>query len=152
MSYEIFNKETSWNRRGKPPVLRFSKNGHIRFSVEAINVLGLSKGVPISFMIDWRDSDIVYFFVDDKKGMPLWDCTKGKNGVGLQICCRPLALKIINFMGLKGNVTFDVTNDKCKTEKGEMWFVKKSSIHQPIIWRKEDIRKQKKEPYSFQTN
>lgn len=152
MSYEIFNKETIWNRRGKPPVLRFSQNGHIRFSVEAIRILGLSKDTPISFMIDRRDEDVVYFFVDKENGMPLWDCTKGKNGVGLQVCCRPLALKVLSFMGLKKNITFDITTDKCKTQNGEMWFVRKDKIHQPVIWRKEGkkiIKMKQQEPYSF---
>lgn len=150
MSYEIFNRKTHWNRRGKPPVLRFSQAGHIRFSVEAVRILGLNKGTPLSFMIDQRDDGIVYFFIDKENGMPLCDCTNGKNGVGLQICCRPLSLRVLSFMGLKKNITFDITTDKCETQKGGMWFVRKDKIHQPIIWRKKDRRVVLMgEPYQF---
>jgi len=132
---EIFNKETSWNRRGKPPVLRLSHLGHIRFSVEAIRILGLKIGDSISFMIDSRDTGVFYFFKDDK-GMPLKHCTRGKDGsCGLQVCCRPLCQKLLNFFGLKNNKTFDITNETCKTENGEMWFVLKENVHQPIKWR-----------------
>lgn len=133
----VFNKETSWNRRGKPPVLRISRNGHIRFSVEAIRILGLKLGDTISFMIDERDCKIFYFF-RDVKGMPLKHCTKGKDGVcGLQVCCRPLGQKLLDYFGFKGNKTFDITKEQCITERGKMWFVLKEKIHVPIKWRRE---------------
>lgn len=133
---EIFNKETSWNRRGKPPVLRISYNGHIRFSVEAIKMLGFKLGDTISFMIDPRDNNVFYFFKDEK-GMPLKHCTRGKDGVcGLQVCCRPLGQKLLNYFGFKENKTFDITNEVCDTIKGKMFFVLKEKVHRPIKWRK----------------
>lgn len=140
MSYEIFNKETIWNKRGKPPVLRISKNGHIRFSGVAVDILGLTLETKISFMVDARDKDLIYFYVDAEKGMPLGMVNKTIKGNGYQICCRGLAIKLLKFIGSSGNVTFDITTDKCETPHGSMWFVRKDKIHKPIKWRKQELK------------
>ena len=142
MSYEIFNAKTSWKKRGKPPVIRVSTTGHIRWSVEAIRRLGLVNGDKVSFMTDARDNGIIYFYRDNKNGIPLIYCTKGKDGVyGLQVCCRPLAYKILNFFGFTEHKTFDLTDETLNTENGRMWFILKGNIHRPIKWRKEKINK-----------
>jgi hypothetical protein len=139
-NFTVYNKETSWNKRGKPPVVRFSKYGHIRFSVEAIRLLGLDRDTPISFMTDARDIGVIYFFVD-KKGLPLKRGTVGKTGEGLQICCRPLAQRVMDFFGFNGiNKTFDVTNETVKTEKGNMWIILKDKIHKPIKWKRNTLK------------
>lgn len=140
MTYEIFNKETSWNKRGKPPVVRISQSGHIRFSVEAVKVLGIAKDTPISFLIDKRDDDVIYFFIDKDKGMPLVDCTFAQSGTGLQICCRPLSFRLLDFLGQKKNVTFGVTKDTCDVFEKKMWFLRKDRIHKPIKWKRQESK------------
>ena len=139
MDYEIFDKETVWNKRGKPPVLRISDNGFIRFSGKAVEILGITKETKISFMIDKRDDDLIYFYVDDVKGLPLAEINKTIKGNGYQVCCRQLAKRLLKFLkgGKYKNVTFDVVNEKCETPNGSMWFVKTSSIHKPIKWKKD---------------
>lgn len=137
----IFTRNTHWNRRGKPPVLRLSPNGHIRFSVEAVKKLGFKLGDRLSFMIDNRDNGIFYFYLDEENGMPLKFNTRGGGGVdGLQICCRPLAQKLLDYFGFKEPKTFDVTDERIKTKIGELWFVLKEKIHKPIKWRKKESR------------
>ena len=139
---QIFTKHTVFNRRGKPPVVRLSKSGHIRFSVTACKNLDIKEGDCICFMIDARDVGIVYFYKDNKNGMPLKYCTKGKDGInGLQICCRPMAMKILAFFNMNGNRTFDVSSETTKTCDKEMWFIIKENIHKPIKWKKNDTQK-----------
>ncbi len=133
---EIFNKETIWDKRAKPPVVRISKHGHVRFSVEAVKLLGITKDTPITFMIDPRDHDIVYFYIDKEKGLPLVNNNKSLSGVGLQICCRPMAIRILRYFSMKNGGSFDITNDKCSTVHGEMWFIRKDKTHIPVKWRK----------------
>ena len=136
---EIFTAKTTWKKRGKPPVLRVSTWGHIRFSVSTVKNLSLKPGDKISFMIDYRDKEVVYFFKDDDGGMVLGFCTKGSDGVnGLQVCCRPMALKILEHFGFTGNKTFDITTETCKTDRGEMWMILKSKIHKPIKWKRKE--------------
>lgn len=138
MSIEFFTKETVWNRRGKPPVVRISKYGHIRFSVEAARLLGLKIDDKISFMIDNRDIGVFYFFRDEK-GMPLKFCTRGNDGVcGLQICCRPLGQRLLNYFGFKDNKTFGVSCETVNRKDVVMWFVLKDKIHRPIKWKKNE--------------
>lgn len=139
MSFEILNKETVWNKRGKPPVLRISKNGHIRLSSKAVEILGIEIGSKLSFMIDSRDKGVIYFYCDEEKGIPLVEINKHLSGNGYQVCCRQLALKLLSFIGIKNNVTFDVTAEKCETPHGSMWFVQKDKIHTPIKWRKKEL-------------
>lgn len=136
---EIFTAKTTWKKRGKPAVIRVSTCGHIRFSVSTIRNLGLGVGDKISFMIDYRDKGVVYFFKDNKAGMPLRFCTKGNNGVnGLQVCCRPMAFKIFDHMGLSKNTTFDITAETARTDSGEMWMILKDKIHKPIKWKRKE--------------
>lgn len=136
---EVFTAETTWKKRGKPAVLRISTCGHIRFSVSTVRNLGLEIGDKISFMIDYRDKGVVYFFKDNDKGMPLGFCTRGTAGVnGLQVCCRPMAFKIFDHMGLSKNTTFDITTEVTKTDNGAMWMILKDKIHRPIKWKKKE--------------
>lgn len=131
----IYNKETIWNRRIKPPVVGIAYlSGRIRFSAEAVKLLSLKENDCISIMIDERDRDIFYFFVDNKKGMRLYKSAKkdAKYGIGLQVCCKPLSRKILAFMRLGKVASFDVTNEKCNTESGKMWFIRKGMIHKPM--------------------
>lgn len=135
-SLEVFTRHTHWNRRGKPPVMRLSRTGHIRLSVEAVKILGLQKGDRISFIIDKRDNGIFYFYVDKENGMPLKFCTRGKGQVdGLQICCRPLSQKLLDHFGYKDPKTFDISSEKSESGRGLMWFVLKEKVHKPIKWK-----------------
>jgi len=135
---EVFTRNTIWNRRGKPPVIRLSNNGHIRLSVEAVKILGVKEGDTVSFMVDNRDNGIFYFYKDED-GMPLIYCTRGKDGInGLQLCCRPLAQRLLKYFGFNGNKTFDVSGETIKASDKEMWFVLKEKIHKPINWKKKD--------------
>lgn len=61
MSFEIFNKETIWDKKGKPALLRISQHGNIRISVKEVEILGLKPGDGVYFMVDYRDDGIFYF-------------------------------------------------------------------------------------------
>jgi len=139
MSFEIFNKETIWDKKGKPPLLRISPYGHIRLSVKAVEILGLKQGDGVSFMVDYRDTGVFYFY-KDKNGIPLIHNTAGKKGIdGLQACCRPLCMKLLTHFGYTKNSSFDVTPEIVDTPHGKMWFVLKNNLHKPIQWRKKRI-------------
>lgn len=131
---EIFNANTIWNKTGKPPLVQVDKLGRIGFSVEAVKLLGLNPADKLSFKIDYCDSNIIYFFVDNKNGIKLNAITFNRNtGVRLELYCRPLTKKLLDFFGFKDNKTFDVSSDKVD---GKYWFILKDRVHRPIKWRK----------------
>lgn len=133
--YEVYNKETVWNKRGKRPVIQFNKYGHIRFSVEAVKLLGLKEKMTISFMTSPADVGVIYFF-SDKKGMALRRGNGTKSGIRLEIICRPLVLKLLNFFSYETNKTFDITSETIKINDRLSWFILKEKLHRPIKWRK----------------
>jgi hypothetical protein len=135
MSFIIYNKKTVYNKRGKPALLRFSKYGHIQFSSAASKLLGLKEGMRLSFMTDNRDKGIIYFF-EDAGGLNLRQVNNGKRNKGLQICCRSLSLRLLDFFGFKDNKSFDVKADTLLVNNTNAWFVLKENVHKPIQWKK----------------
>lgn len=137
MNTEVLNIKTYWNRRGKPPVFRISKNGHIRFSVEAVKLIGIKEGDKLTFVIHKNDPGILYFHIDNINGFKLKIGGKYQSGYYLQILCRPLSLRLLSHFNITKNETFDITNDKTRVNDNEAWFVLKSNKHIPIKWRKQ---------------
>lgn len=135
MSFTIYNKKNVYNKRGKPALLRFSKYGHIQFSFAASKLLELKEGMKISFMTDSRDKSIIYFF-EDESGLALREVNNGKRNKGMQICCRSLSLRLLDFFGYKDNKSFDVKADTLLVNDRKAWFILKENVHKPIQWRK----------------
>lgn len=135
MSIEVFDSRTIWNRRGKPAEVQISKWGHIRFSVEAVNLLNLTADMHIRFVTNSNDKGIIYFD-QHSKGLPLRIGMKCKNGVRLELYCRPLALKLLDFFGYKTNKTFRLQKATTEFADNKFWFILKDNIHKPLLWRK----------------
>ena len=129
-----FDASTTWNRRGKPPVVNLSTYGHIRFSVEAVKLLNLKEGMKIAFRIDTRDAGIIYFY-EQATGIPLRKGMNCKTGKRLEVYCRPLSLKLLNFFGFNTRKTFKLTKEQSKIGNCNMWFILKDNIHKPIKWK-----------------
>lgn len=133
--FEVYDSTTIFDRRGKPPVVQIAKWGHIRFSVEATKLLKLKPEDRITFLTPKGDKEIIYF----KKhpgGLPLSQTSQGKSGIGVGVCCRALTRRLLNFLGSKRSITFDVTPETADVYGEKMWFLLTSKIHQPIQWRK----------------
>lgn len=130
-----FNQETIFNRTGKPPMVNFS-HFRIEFSVAAVKLLGLKPGDRISFFTDAKDNGII-FFGKTKNGLSLRSTSEQlKTGVRLQICCRPLIVKLLSHFGVSKNKTFRISNETTDLYGQQMWFILKDKIHKPIQWRK----------------
>lgn len=135
MTYEIYNSETIWNRKGKPPVVRICPQGHIRFSVEAVKLLGLKKGMALTFVTNPIDTGTIYFY-PDIKGLPLTSEVELKTGSRLEVCCRPLTKKLLSFLGFTKNKTFSLTAETTPIMEGvNAWLVSKSKCHTPVKWK-----------------
>lgn len=138
MTYEIYNAETIWNRKGKPPVVRICPQGHIRFSVEAVKLLGLKKGMCLTFVTNPIDNGTIYFYADTK-GLPLTSEVELKTGSRLEVCCRPLTKKLLSFLGFSKNKTFSLTSDTTPIMEGvKAWIICKSKCHTPVKWKRTD--------------
>jgi hypothetical protein len=135
-----FDRNSIWDKRDKPPVVRVAKNGTVRFSVSAVKLLGLKESDCLTFQIDYRDTDVVYFF-KDKNGIPLRVGAEYDSGIMLQTLCRPLVKKLLQFFGLKGNTTFDITDEQTSGK----YVISKLKIHEPLKWRPAKDN----QPYTF---
>lgn len=137
---ETFDATTIWNRRGKPPVVRIEsgKNARINFSVEAVKLLDLKMTENLVFTIDSRDTGIIYFRKDAKKGLPLRLQMVGKSGCRLAVYCRPLAKRLLNHFGftVDKEKTYVLTTDTSVIDGHEYFFILKSNEHKPLQWRK----------------
>lgn len=131
---QVYNEQTVFNKRGKPPCIRFS-NFRIEFSCELVKLLGLKEGDKISFYTDPKDKDII-FFGKSKNGLSLKQAVMLKNGVRLHICCRPLIVKLLSHFGLSNNKTFRISNETTDFYGEKLWFILKDKVHKPIQWRK----------------
>lgn len=141
MSIEILNAETVFNKKGKPPIvfIESGRNARINFSVEAVKLLDLKEGMRISFILLNKDKEIIYFYEDEKTGIPLKLQMDAKSGKRLAISCRPLARKLNEHFGYgDAQKTFLLTKDKSEVEGKKMWFILKSKQHKPIQWRKKE--------------
>ncbi len=130
----IYDSKTIWNRRGKPAVVQISRYGHIRFSVEAVKLLGLVQGERITFRTHSNDIGILYFY-RQATGLPLRDGLKCKTGVRLEVYCRPLALKLLAFFDFKTSKTFRISSEQLQYGNTKFWFILKENIHKPIKWK-----------------
>jgi hypothetical protein len=131
---KVYNSETIFKKRGKPPVVRISY-GRIIFSVEAVNLLGLKSGDKLSFATNLKDKEIIYF-KKDEKGIPLLVDFEGLGGIRLRICCRPLAKELLSFFLYNKAKTFSVNDEMADVYGEKMWFILKSNVHKPINWKK----------------
>ena len=131
---QVYNEETVYNKRGKPPCIRIAKS-RIEFSCEAVKLLGLKKEDKISFYTDLKDKEII-FFGKSKNGLSLRQAAELKSGVRLQVCCRPLVIKLLSHLGLNNNKTFRISNETTDFYGEKLWFILKDKVHRPIQWRK----------------
>lgn len=120
---EILNATTIWNERRKPAVVQLNKCGHVRFSIEAVKILGLKKTDRITFMIE-EDDDLIYFWVDNESGFPINEIETLKTGKRFSVCCRPLVKKILQHWGKETNVSVSINNSEVRG----MWFLNKRKI------------------------
>lgn len=130
----VFDATSVINKRCKPPVVRVSY-GRVIFSVEAVKLLGLKVGDKISFVMNEKDKDIIYF-KKDTNGLPLMTDFIGLTGERLRICCRPLAQTILSFFSYQQSKTFSVSAELADVYGEKMWFILKSGLHKPIKWRR----------------
>lgn len=131
-----FDKHSTWNKRGKPAVVNIDDKGRIGFSVEAVRLLNMSEWDAVAFRIDARDKDVIYFCRRPNSGFPL-HTIKCKNGIRLQVNCRPLTVKLLAHFGYKENKTFKLTADQVRIENFPYWhMILKTNLHQPLKWRR----------------
>ena len=130
--YEILDTTANWDLRGKPSLIRISRNGTIRFSVLAVNKLGLKEGGRLAFMLPKDDNEILYIY-ESQNGIELKQGTKAKNGVSLYCCGRHHAAKILDHLKIRsGFKTFDITKETTEINGQKCWFVQRDKIHHPI--------------------
>ena len=132
----IYNRQTTWDDRRKPAIVRISGRGFIHFSVEAVKLLNLKEGMKLVFLTDDKDRDIILFY-QHESGIPLRITAKMKknNAVRLSILCRPLSLKLLTFLKLKQSTSIRITTDIIKTNGKKCWFINKNFIHIPTKWK-----------------
>ena len=123
---KIFNKETIWDKRAKPPVIYLNPKGQIRFSIEAVKLLGLKSGDKLSFAFDTRDSGVIYFY-KCSNGIELNTDFKGMGGERLVLCCRGLVKQLLAFFGSATSKTYLVTKDITNFNGSCAWLILKSN-------------------------
>jgi hypothetical protein len=140
MTAITFDANTTWNKRGKPPVVRIDagRQGRLVFSVEAVKILGLKEGMRLCFRVYTNDEGIIYFY-EQATGIPLRVMNEHKSGHQLAIYCRQLNKTLLAHFGYTTSIykTFDLKNEQvlmpdtnCKA-----WFIVKENIHKPIQWK-----------------
>lgn len=141
MTYTEYNSNTIFNKRGKPPVVRIEcgKNARINFSVEAVKLLGLKEGMKLAFRT-YKDDKLTAYFYEQATGIKLVAEKNNLKETRLAIYCRPLAQKLLEHFGFKGDckktfvlntVRVPIPETKCNA-----WIIDKEKIHTPIQWRK----------------
>lgn len=123
---KVFNKETIWDKRAKPPVVYLNSKGQVRFSIEGVKLLGLKSGDKLSFAFDTRDAGVIYFY-KCLKGIELNTDFKGMGGERLVLCCRGLVKQLLTFFGCTTSKTFLLTNDTTLFNGGQAWLILKSN-------------------------
>lgn len=136
-----YDSTTTWNKRGKPSLIRIESGnqGRIHFSVSAVNLLGLKEGSRIAFRCYKNDAGIIYFY-EQATGIQLKKVHQCKSGISLAIYCRPLGEQMLKHFGYTKDTykTFLLKADQV-TMPGtncQAWFITKENIHKPIQWRK----------------
>ena len=135
--FEILNSKTNWNVSGKPAMIRISKHGVMRFTVEAVRLLKLKLDMRLTFLLHPNDNGIIYFHTH-ADGLPLKADAVSKNGVALYCCGRKHAARMLEFFKIStANKTFDITAEQSTVNGQQCWFILKDKIHKPIKWRKQ---------------
>ena len=136
MEATIYNRHTSFNKRGKPAIMRIDAhngNARIQLSVEAVKLLELQEGDCLSFVTLPTDKEAVYFCVDNKDGFHLKVCTEHKSGVDMGIFCRQLARKLLDHLGINSMRSFIVTTEKVPVQLNgktvKMFFIDKHKTY-----------------------
>lgn len=99
MEVTFYNRHTDYKKKGKPPIIRIdahSGNARIQISVEAVKLLKLKEGDCLTFMTLKNDKDTIYFYIDNKDGIPLKTANEHKSGIDMGVYCRPLARKLLD--------------------------------------------------------
>ncbi len=133
-NYIDYTAESIWGKRGKPALLNISKDGRIRFTVALVKLLGIKEGQKILFRTYNKDKGIIYFSIH-KDGVPLRLSKADTTKRVLEIYCRPLAVKLLEFFSYSTNKSFDITKEQTNIDGINFYFILKENLHKPIKWK-----------------
>lgn len=135
---QIFDSKTIWKKHVKPPLVNLGSSGRIRFSTEAVELLKLNSSMKLTFYVDDKDKEIIYFY-EDENGIPVrsYKLASGKK-IECFILCRPLSLKLLTFFKCTDYSTYRITQETSKLNGKKSWFILKSNKHIPHEWRKKN--------------
>lgn len=131
---QILNIDTIFSKHSKPATIRIAPNGFVRFSSAAVKNLGLTEGMKLEFYLDKEKDDIV-FFAENERGIPLRLTNRYKKSPSLQICCRPLPLKLLTHLKIKEAITFRLYPEKVFFNEKQCFVIEKLNKHIPTKWR-----------------
>lgn len=132
MEATIYNRHTTFNKRGKPPIMRVdahSGNARIQISVEAVKLLGLKEGDCLTFVTIENEKELIYFFIDNKNGIPLRKANEHKSGFDMGIYCRALARRLLDHLGINSMRSFIVTNSIAELNSVKCFFIDKHKTY-----------------------
>jgi hypothetical protein len=135
MPMQLYNRHTVFNKRGKPPVIRLDasmQNARITFSVEAVRLLNFKKGDCLTFFTMKEETDIIYFYVDNKNGIPMKQEEGLKSGVRMGVYCRELARNLVKHFGINGSRSFILSDVTINFAEQKCFFIDK---HKPYAGR-----------------
>jgi len=130
----IINSETVLTPYLKPATVQIFNRGQIRFSVGAIQELGLEVGDKIEFILPTMGSKTIYFRKSEKGFTLHTELTKG-GLTRLRVHSRPLVRKLLMFFETEKSKTYDITNEKLEFNGTKCWYIGKENIHKPVKWR-----------------
>jgi hypothetical protein len=128
------NAETIYSKLKKPATVRLTPNGFIRFSSDAVKQLNLKEFDTIEFFLDSEKRDVVFFCISPK-GIPLRQCNRNKVSPSMQICCRPLPLKLLTHLNLKEAITIRLYAETVLHNGHKCWVIDKFNKHIPTKWK-----------------
>ncbi len=122
----IYNRHTTFNKRGKPAIIRIDakcRNARIQISVEAVKILQLKAGDSLTFITLNKDLENIYFYVDNKEGIPLKVANEHKSGFDMGVYCRPLARRLLDHFGIREMRSFVVTAETTEVNGKKCFFI-----------------------------